>query len=389
MTTVAERTVDPGTRQDEQRPKRRASFNVAAHGLRGVASLMVFFAHLLGGTAEHIYPNNQAYVQGLAPFWNVGTFGVCLFFVISGFVILPSAMRYSPGEFAGRRFMRIYPLFFAFSLLFIVLNAATGFDPDRNNLKSIIAGLTFTDLIFKTEQLTPNAWSLTYEIWFYALTAAAVYCALRRRSVFWSLVVGAAALSFLLHYPLSLYFLAGAGVRIAYDHADQLRNGRHWFAELLALTACLFLASRGHYDDYEWRVFRDPGVPLLIVSTTIYFALAVSSRSATSAALGNPLFRYLGAVSYSLYLVHPYTYLLVRVSFVDAGLFSANVLVSMTLFIAVATVVTMAATHLVYHSLERWPYERFYGQKIYRAAAEAPGADSKIGTAATRTARSA
>lgn len=350
--------------------KREGSFNVAAHGLRGVASLMVFFAHLLGGAAEHIYPTRSDYVQGIEPFWNVGTFGVCLFFVISGFVILPSATRYTPKEFAARRFVRLYPLFLAFSLIFIVLNLVTGLYPERNDLKSVIAGLTFTDLFTNTEQLTPNAWSLTYEVWFYILTAAAVHFLLRRRSIFWSVIVLSAAILFAVKYPFALYFIAGLVVRLTYDRSNQLRHGRHRFAEILMLAMCILLASLDHYADYDWEVFLNPVVPLLIVSTTLYFALAVSDASVTAIALGNPLFRYLGTVSYSLYLLHPYTYFLVRQSFQEAELFSSNIMVSMTLFVAVASAVTAACTYVVYNTLERWPYERVYGQKIYRAKPE-------------------
>src|SRR3546814_5038332 len=87
-----------------------AGFNCAAHGLRGIAALMVFSAHLLGGSAEHVYQDHSAYVQFVLRPWQFGVYGVYLFFTISGFVILPSVLRYSTGQFALRRFLRLYPL---------------------------------------------------------------------------------------------------------------------------------------------------------------------------------------------------------------------------------------------------------------------------------------
>src|SRR5690242_6269345 len=104
---------------------RRRTFNPAAHGLRGIASMMVFWAHLLGGTAKHVYAGNPFYVALVWGPWSFGAWGVELFFVISGFVILPSVMRYSLGQFALRRFLRLYPLFFVFTLFFAALNAVT------------------------------------------------------------------------------------------------------------------------------------------------------------------------------------------------------------------------------------------------------------------------
>ncbi|MCA0014334.1 acyltransferase [Mesorhizobium sp. B292B1B] len=342
------------------------SFNVAAHGLRGIASLMVFFAHLLGGTAEHVYASNSAYVDRITPFWNFGTFGVCLFFVISGFVILPSAIRYSPAQFAARRFLRLYPLFFALSLLFIVLNATTNFYPETNNLTAVLAGLTFLNLATHTEQLTPNAWSLTFEVWFYVFTAAFVFLTVRRPTRLGTIALGLLAALFVARYPIALYFLAGGLIRLAYDRYEWVSLGRHRLAESGALAACVFLASRGHYD-YHWSDFQNAELPLLMVATGLYFFLAVSRNSLTALLLGNRLLRYFGTVSYSLYLVHPYTYFLTRSLFSRAHLFSDNVAVSMGAFILVAAAITWVLTHFANRTLELWPYEFVYHQKIYRS----------------------
>src|SRR3546814_12014022 len=86
----------------------------------------------------------------------------------SELVILPSVLRYSTGQFALRRFLRLYPLFLTLTLLFVLLNAVTNAYPDLNNWPTILAGVTFTNLFWHTEQLTPNAWSLTFEVIFYS-----------------------------------------------------------------------------------------------------------------------------------------------------------------------------------------------------------------------------
>ncbi|MCU0433458.1 MAG: acyltransferase [Bacteroidia bacterium] len=89
------------------------------NGIRGVACLMVFFAHVWD------YLNNRSAMHPAeswlyAHFINgLGTTGVCLFFVLSGFLITrlllhekESTGRISLGNFYLRRVRRIWPVFF-------------------------------------------------------------------------------------------------------------------------------------------------------------------------------------------------------------------------------------------------------------------------------------
>lgn len=82
------------------KPSGPREFNFAVHGLRGLAAMMVFLAHILNGLREHAYGDRPHFVDSSEAFWNLGTYGVYLFFTISGFVILPSVMRYSIKEFS-------------------------------------------------------------------------------------------------------------------------------------------------------------------------------------------------------------------------------------------------------------------------------------------------
>jgi peptidoglycan/LPS O-acetylase OafA/YrhL len=111
-----------------------------------------------------------------------------------------------------------------------------------------------------------------------------------------------------------------------------------------------------------------------MAATALYFCLAVSRESMTARFLGNRLLRYFGTVSYSLYLVHPYTYFVIRAVFSRAHLFTDNVVVSMTAFVFVVSALTWVLTHLANRSLELWPYEKVYHQKIYRPAGQSTAA---------------
>ena len=355
----------PGVRS-RPRPARGGDFNPAAHGLRGLASMMVFWAHLLGGTAEHIYAHDQAYVDLVFGPWSFGAWGVELFFVISGFVILPSVMRYSMREFALRRFFRLYPLFFAFTLLFVVLNGFTNAYPELNTRVAVIAGFLFLNLFAHTEQLTPNAWSLTFEVIFYTLASLSYFVAIRRRSAIGTVLVSALCWAFLIRYPIALFFVTGALARIAFDaglkpHAQIARP-----AEVALALLCIWLAG-SHRFGFSQADMASPYAWALMFATPGYFYLAIQPDSLSTRLFGGRAIAYLGTVSYSLYLLHPYTYFAMRALFDRFGLFTDDWGLSMALFFLVTTPLTLLATHVVHRSLEVWPYRRFFHQRVYRS----------------------
>jgi peptidoglycan/LPS O-acetylase OafA/YrhL len=332
------------------------AFNTAVHGLRGVASIMVFFAHLLGGAAEHVYADRIGYVNGVEPFWNFGTYGVYLFFAISGFVIVPSVIRYSIGDFFVRRVWRIYPIFLFFSVLFVIGNYFTNFIPDVNNPTAILAGLTFTNILVGTEQLTPNAWSLTYEVMFYGLAATVFYFAVSHRNPFGFAIAIALSLLFVFKLPAALFFVIGVGSWYMYSVNWVVRPQiKPWF-EIASLFALIAISTQGHFGYYQ-NEMSDPVALATMAATAVFFYFAVDYESITSRVLNVRWIMYLGTVSYSLYLVHPYVYMPMRVAFVKLGWFSDNILFSLIIFISTVSFLTLLATHLAHVFLEKWPYK--------------------------------
>lgn len=343
----------------------RGEFNQAAHGLRGIAAMMVFAGHLLGGTAKHIYNDDPAYVQAVTAPWHLGTAGVVLFFVISGFVILPSVMRYRPADFALRRFVRLYPLFLALTLLFIALNLFTQAYPKLNDPLAIVAGLTFTNLFVGTEQLTPNAWSLTFEAIFYALICLVVYSTVHRPNRLALIVASVVSLAFVALFPIALFFVGGVIIRLVYDRGFSLPRWPSRVLELAALGCFVHFASISWFA-YVPADFNNPVALAILISSLCYFALAVLPGSLTAKMLGSGPALYLGTVSYSLYLVHPYTYYATREIFDRSGLFTDNHVTSMALFYLATTPLTLLATHIVHKTIEMKPYQWVFRQGIYR-----------------------
>lgn len=340
------------------------NLNISVHGLRGVASLMVLFAHIFGGAAEHIYSDRPDFVAAVKPFWNFGTYGVWMFFTISGFVIMPSVLKYTPKEFTLRRFLRIYPLFLATTLLFAVLNSLTDRYPETNDFASLFFSLTFLDLFTPTVQIAPNAWSLSYEAMFYALTCM-TFWVLSRYETPLKFFILLAPLAFTLAHPNTLFFLAGMAIFFAHRAHRVLKGTLSRIVETVALAGCLLFASRDHLQYYPEEFGRL--LPYAVVlSTALYFYCAASARSLTATLLRNKMFLYFGTISYSLYLVHPYTYFATRHLFAHFGLFTQDISLSMAAFSLAVFVPTLIASHLAHIGLERLPYQYYFKQRIYR-----------------------
>ncbi len=346
--------------------------NVAIHGMRGIASMMVLLAHIIGGTARHIYPHDADYVRLITRPWNFGTFGVEIFFVVSGFVILPSAMRYSAGQFALRRLLRLYPLFFTLSLLFVALNHFTNAYPDLTSARSILAAFLFMNLFTGTEQLTPNAWSLSFEVAFYVLTALVVNAGVKRHSIAGGTAACLIVMAFLLAFPITIYFLIGVAMRIT-GREKLLATATSRTIEAMSLALLVVVASRAHFDYTNWAQFRDPTVPMIVALITTFFGAALMRNSLTAVLLDRRPFIYLGNVSYSLYLVHPFIYFAARAIFVHEHWFTDDVALSLICFSVVVVISSLLATNIVHRWLEVWPYEAFFHQRVYRTQARQGG----------------
>ena len=174
---------------------------------------------------------------------------------------------------------------------------------------------------------------------------------------------------FLFIYPISLFFLIGVLVRLAYDRGLLLAPGMARPLELIAAACCI------RYASVDWFLYTRADLASalpwkIMASTACYFYLAVLPGSITSRLFGSREILYLGTVSYSLYLVHPYTYYLCRMLFVRLGWFAPNILSSIGLFFLVVVPLTLLVTHVVHRLIEMKPYEYFFHQRIYRSVAK-------------------
>ena len=288
------RRTDPGPREavTTGRP-----YVAAIQGLRGLAALSVLLVHLyLMPKAAGLWPSG-------VPEWftlvlGTGGRGVEVFFVISGYLIPASLRRHrSVGRFFVERVMRIMPLYVVLHLIVFLVGPwlaykfLAGMTP-LGYATSFVANLLFLAPLVDLPLAQQNAWSLTYEAVFYVWTAAAFLASRNRRNriALLPLVFGAAILMWV--FPPASYFAVG----VAFAFLDPPRRiGR---GAGLALGVASLAAMYGLCEYVS--VFA--GLPF----AAILFMLVLDPGDGFATLLRGRALQYLGRVSYSLYLVHPF-----------------------------------------------------------------------------------
>lgn len=239
--------------------------------LRAVAAIGVVLFHFTKGS-----------------FW-IGPAGVDLFFVISGFIMATVSPGRQAGSFLADRLWRIFPLYFVCLAAFVPLVII-----DRTACQDM-ASLTLWPVWgdYCNAYLVP-AWTLSLELFFYALVAATIARPALLFALMLTLVaIGAAysaPLTRFIGHPMMLEFLLGFAI------ARLPLNRR---VSLAMLAAALGLAAAMLPIDFTGsaRVLAC-GVPAAAI---VYAALCHEELFARRAFALPAL---LGDASYSIYLVH-------------------------------------------------------------------------------------
>ncbi|MDF5752922.1 acyltransferase [Spongiactinospora sp. TRM90649] len=164
--------------------------------LRGVAALAVVAEHMLPWVAPT-----------LRPYWfNLGMYGVLVFFLVSGYIIPASLERKGDiRSFWISRIFRLYPLYL---LIIAVVFALSWWVPVRSYVtrdpSAVAAHVTMLHDTLNEAAVVDTMWTLSYEMVFYLLVTALFVAGLHRRSGGIAIVFGAAAIvaGLLLDAPL-------------------------------------------------------------------------------------------------------------------------------------------------------------------------------------------
>lgn len=356
-------------------------------GLRGLAVLLVLLHNF--DVLELSGPRVMGAVL-VKEFFYIGWIGVQLFFVLSGFLITRGLLQTQgqPGYFQRffmKRVLRIFPLYYAALLLFLIVLPATGLIPERPMLHSPWWMWTYlsnwTTPTEPTGGPMPHFWSLAVEEQFYLLWPLLLW-KLRLRQVWW-LCLGLTALSPLLRLWMvsqgaadeAIYeftfcrmdaLTAGAALA-AWDQGRAAHGSSRWRAgHLLAASAVLLLLTAVASHGFR-RIGPTPqvvGYSLLALTFTALTGWAVLTDQARSrgarvsvwnAVLRWSVLRTFGQYSYAIYVFHKPLHDLVGAPLLARWTgqpHTAEVGVAL-LYFAAATAVTFAVGWLSWHTFER------------------------------------
>jgi peptidoglycan/LPS O-acetylase OafA/YrhL len=278
--------------------------------LRFIAALAVVFFHYTfrGYAADDLSPVS---FPALAPFSKYGYYGVDLFFMISGFVILLTAYGKSAKAFSLSRIQRLYPAFWiccTLTFLFITLSKDATF---QQSITTYVINLSMFQEFIGVNHVDGAYWSLTVELKFYLLILALiVFKQIKNIRVFaliWLALgylqyvgVGNSLVDFLFISSYCSYFIAGMMFYLIRKDGFKILDG-------LIIAASYFLSlgvavkTGAGQSIYYQSPFNSWVIVILITGFYLIF-WAIATRQTRS--LQFKWFSYLGVMTYPLYLIH-------------------------------------------------------------------------------------
>lgn len=360
-------------------------------GVRALAALWVLAHHLNAIIGPRVARVPVAGLEiDVTPLLTCGWVGVDIFFVLSAFLLTRQLLdAFDDGDRwrAGRRFLlhrvlRVYPAYLAqIAILSAVAWAATGAPPPW--LRHLPLHAVMLQGVTPASESAINGvyWTLTVEFWFYLAlpwAVAAMHAAAGRgEAAFWrrtlalyaaagavsvafraAAMIAAAPAAFPVEWaarqlPASLDIFAAGMVAAAASRSlarQRLRlpagaSGALVAGGLAGIVAMLYVMHERHLDYwaggaifYSWHLATAAFVALMVLGVSLDGRL---SRSL----FATPPARWLGDISYSLYLWHLPVALWVATKLAPASGIAA--------YAATAAVAAVAASALSYYAIER------------------------------------
>lgn len=291
-------------------------------GLRGWAALMVVLSHLLIFFVAH---TSTVYRNWYWAFASDGNLAVFVFFVLSGFALsigyIQTGRLNIVTSLCVRRYLRLAIPVLCTSLLAYLLHASGlfyndeagtamknawlatfyGFSP--NFLESIKFGLH--DVFINanhSKSYNPILWTMSIELFgsFIVFAICALVLHLKKRALLLAIIVLFFVMSKHLYY---VAFLCGIAIALCYHHREQAIFRKIHLALPLVLLLVVY---------YSTVSLRGNGLAVPGIARSDYFSIVASCSLVFAATfyapfrrfLETPVSRYLGSISFPIYLTH-------------------------------------------------------------------------------------
>ena len=292
--------------------------------LRFFAFFAVFIYHTLSNDPAYYSARHMPFGTLIASAASAGRFGVDLFFLLSAYLITELLLREQEQfgkvalrSFYLRRILRIWPLYFLGILIAILLPLvdSSEYFPVKYGLAFVLmSGNWLITFGLPSRSVMMSLWSVSFEEQFYLLWPTFISRARSARSLLYAsgVLLAAATLarvilvgharathSEVLIFTNTLTRLDPLALGIAtavFLRKKQLTLG--WMTRFALLIAgCILWLAAGHFYSLAWS-FMLLGYPAMAAGAWLIFLSALGSN------LAPRWLRYLGKISYGLYVFH-------------------------------------------------------------------------------------
>ena len=313
--------------------------------LRGVAALMVVFFH---------FTMNRV---GYNTVFKLGTTGVDLFFIISGFVIFMSIQKVSNSkEFIINRVSRLYPTYWAaVCFAFIIVTSFSIYKGNfvlLNSIKNLFGNLTMFQYYLRISDLDGPYWTMIIEMIFYiSIVFLYQFNLLKNINIIGIIAcIGITVVTYFFHthkfvnyylywIPLTQYiplFFAGAiFYKIYTEKTDLLKR----YSIIVLCFFCQLTLFNYAGRSKEFINFNE--YTIMLSTFFILFILFINHKLNI---IVNNITLFLGKISFALYLTHQ----LISINFIlpflinklNLNFWLASIFINLPIVIGIATFIT-------------------------------------------------
>ncbi|MGO3645136.1 MAG: acyltransferase family protein [Pseudoalteromonas sp.] len=319
---------------------------ISVQYLRAIAAFMVLLSHSI----FKLKSNGST----LLDWYQIGGYGVDLFFIISGFIMCLTIEKKKESffSFMKKRIVRIIPLYWVLTsvafVIFLILPSAVN---SSGGETSVIASYFLIPI--GSKYLINNGWTLSYEFYFYFIFSLCFIFGFFQKQVtslvlvffvFMGVVFSfqSPLLTFLIN-PLLLEFILGI---IAFKLIKNYRPSISLCALFIffGVTGLILVNFFGGVATALGRSLNG-GLPMFF----IFIGLVFLERKVK---MNKPLYE-LGMSSYSLYLFHPFSLALVTIIFKKLGLIDYS-LIYLSVMLATSLFTGWLCYYYLEMKLDRW-----------------------------------